>query len=305
MSTLQNRVAIVTGAGGGLGRAHALRLAAEGAQVVVNDIGCDIAGTGEDRFYAQRVVEEIRAAGGKAVASTHDIADWQGAEAAVSVALEHFGDLHVIVNNAGIVRDRTVSSLTEAEWDAVIRVNLKGPAALSHHALAYWRAQAKAKGSVKASVIHTASLSGYRGNFGQANYAATKLALVALSRVISIESLKIGVRSNVISPAARSRMSSGVPVLVELTKAPEDGRFDYYNPANVSPLVAWLAQADCPADSQVYHIGGSDLFVFQMMPVAHHLKTQGQWSLDALDDALRTRTVPPPNDQFFPEAGSA
>lgn len=300
MGSLDHRVAIVTGAGGGLGRAHALRLAAEGAAVVVNDLGCDLQGGGADRFYAQRVVDEIRQAGGKAVASMHDIAEWDGAAAAVQTALATFGDLHVVVNNAGIVRDRTMASITEAEWDAVIRVNLKGPAAMSHHALAYWRGRAKERGSVKASLIHTASLSGYRGNFGQGNYSATKLALVALSRTISIEAARLGVRSNVISPSARSRLSSEIPALAAITKAPADGSFDYFDPANVAPLVAWLARENCPADSQIYHVGGNDLFVFSMLPVVHHLTTAGQWTLDALDAALSDRLIAPAEERFFP-----
>jgi NAD(P)-dependent dehydrogenase (short-subunit alcohol dehydrogenase family) len=305
MGALDGRVAIVTGAGNGLGRAHAMRLAAEGACVVVNDLGCDIGGGREERSHAAQVVDEIRASGGQAVASTHDIADWAGAAAAVALAIESFGDLHVVVNNAGIVRDRTLWNLDEAEWDAVLRVNLKGHVATCRHALAYWRERAKAAGKVQASVVHTSSLSGYRGNFGQANYSAAKGGLIALSRVISIEAGRLGVRSNVISPSARSRMSAGVAAIEDLTRPPDDGSFDYFDPANVSPLVAWLARADCPADRQVFHVGGNDLFVFATMPVVHHLRTDGRWTLEDLDRQLSGRLVQDVPVQFFPGGPTA
>jgi NAD(P)-dependent dehydrogenase (short-subunit alcohol dehydrogenase family) len=281
---LAGRVAIVTGAGRGLGRAHALRLAAEGAKVVVNDLGTETDGRRSASDPAREVVEEIRSAGGEAVASGHDCADWSDAEAMVRLAVDSFGDLHVLVNNAGILRDRAFANMSEEEWDAVIRVHLKGHAATSRHALAYWRDRAKAGQPVQASVVHTSSIAGYLGNFGQANYAAAKLAVVALSRVIQIEGAKYGVRSNAVSPSARTRMMGG--------EAPPPGQFDPRDPANVSALVAWLAAADCPANGQYYQVYGSRLLVLTLPQIAHDLNNPGgRWSLEDLDRALADRQV--------------
>jgi NAD(P)-dependent dehydrogenase (short-subunit alcohol dehydrogenase family) len=298
MGRLDNRVAIVTGAGRGLGREHALLLAAEGASVVVNDLGGDVHGGGADQTPAQQVVEEITASGGKAVVSGHDVADWEQAEALIQLAVETFGKLDVLVNNAGILRDRYFANMSEDEWDAVIRVHLKGHAATSRHAVAYWREMAKTGQEVKASVIHTSSISGYVGSFGQANYSAAKLAVVALSRVISHEVGKYGVRSNVVSPGARTRITMTVPGADEFFAVPDDG-FDEWDPGNVSPLIGWLATADCPADGQCFHIQGNKLFVMEMMPVAHRLETEGRWTLDALDEILPSKlTTPPKSEQF-------
>jgi len=281
---LAGRVAIVTGAGRGLGRAHALELARHGAKVVVNDLGVETDGSGGGTGPAHDVVAEIRAAGGEAVASGHDVADWQGAGAMIRAAIDAFGDLHVVVNNAGILRDRTLGKMSEAEWDAVIRVHLKGHAAASHHALAYWRERAK-DGPVAASIIHTSSIAAYLGNFGQANYTAAKLGIVGLSRVIQLEGEKIGVRSNAISPSARTRMMGG--------GAPEPGAgFDMRDPANVSPLVAWLALADCPANGQYYQVYGSRRLVLTLPQIAHDLMNPGgRWTLADLDAALRDKQI--------------
>jgi NAD(P)-dependent dehydrogenase (short-subunit alcohol dehydrogenase family) len=285
---LAGRVAIVTGAGRGLGRAHALRLAQEGAKVVVNDLGTATDGTREGVSPGEEVVEEIRRAGGEAVASGHDCADWQEAGAMVQLAVERFGGLHVLVNNAGILRDRAFANMSEAEWDAVIRVHLKGHAAPSHHALAHWRERSKAGESVKASVIHTSSIAAYLGNFGQANYSAAKLAVVALSRVIQIEGARYGVRSNAVSPSARTRMMGGEP--------PPPGTFDMRDPANVSPIVAWLAAADCPANGQYFQVYGSRLLVLTLPQIAHDLNNPGgRWTLEDLDRELPSRLVSYPS----------
>jgi NAD(P)-dependent dehydrogenase (short-subunit alcohol dehydrogenase family) len=279
---LAGRVAIVTGAGRGLGRAHALRLAAEGAAVVINDRGGNLQGEGQDASPAQQVVAEIEAAGGQAIASAHDVGDWQEAEALVRCAVERFGDLHVLVNNAGILRDRSLANMSEAEWDAVIRVHLKGHAAPARHAMAWWREQSKAGKTVQASVVHTTSLAGLVGNFGQANYAAAKLGVVGLSRTIAIEGRRYGVRSNAVSPSARTRIETSL-------KPPPAGVFDVFDPANVSPLVAWLALADCPATGQVFQAYGNRVEVIQPSAVAVDVRTEGQWSVAALDRALRDR----------------
>jgi NAD(P)-dependent dehydrogenase (short-subunit alcohol dehydrogenase family) len=285
---LAGRVAIVTGAGRGLGRAHALRLAEEGAKLVVNDLGTATDGTREGVSPGEEVVEEIRRAGGEAVVSRHDCADWQEAGALVQLAIERFGNLHVLVNNAGILRDRAFANMSEAEWDAVIRVHLKGHAAPSHHALAWWRERSKAGETVQASVIHTSSIAAYLGNFGQANYSAAKLAVVALSRVIQIEGARYGVRSNAVSPSARTRMMGG--------DAPPPGTFDSRDPANVSPLVAWLAAADCPANGQYFQVYGSRLLVLTLPQIAHDLNNPGgRWTLEDLDRALPSRLVSHPS----------
>jgi NAD(P)-dependent dehydrogenase (short-subunit alcohol dehydrogenase family) len=295
---LEGRVAIVTGAGRGLGRAHALLLAEQGAHVVVNDLGATVHGEGGDPTPAQQVVAEIEERGGKAVVSGHDVSDWDAAEALVQLAVETFGDLHVLVNNAGILRDRMLANMSEDEWDAVIRVHLKGHAAPTRHAAAYWRQRAKAGDEVRASVIHTTSVAGFVGNFGQANYAAAKAAILGLSQVVSIEYGRHGVRSNAVSPAARTRISATMGDGEE--EAGGEEGFDALDPANVSPLVAWLAEADCPADRQVFHVRGERLIVASMPQVAHDLRTDGRWTAEALDARLGPCLLSPPSlDEWF------
>lgn len=298
MERLDGRVAIVTGAGRGLGRAHALYLAAEGAHVVVNDYGGGVHGEGGgDATPAEQVVAEIEAAGGKAVASAHDVADWAQAGEMIDLAVETFGALHVLVNNAGILRDRTLANMTEDEWDAVIRVHLKGHAAPTHHAMAYWRKMAKAGSPRSASVIMTTSLSGLLGNFGQPNYSAAKMAVCSLSQVVAREGASIGVRSNAVSPGARTRIALDVPG----AEYPEvaEGEFDAYDPGNVSPLIAWLAAADCPANAQILHLSGRQLMVFTMPPLLHDIRAEGQFSLEELDRELTPRLAEPPDLDGF------
>ena len=286
MGRLEGRVAIVTGAGRGLGRAHALRLAAEGAAVVVNDRGSALDGSGVSMTPAEEVVEEISRAGGRAVPSGHDVGDWNDAAAMIDLAVKSFGDLHALVNNAGIIRDRTLANMSEEEWDLVIRVHLKGHAATSRHAMAYWRERSKKTGQpLKASVVHTSSLAGIAGNFGQANYSAAKLGVVAMSRVIALEGGRMGVRSNAVSPSARTRFTEG------MGPPPVPGAFDARDPGNVSPLIAWLAEADCPANGQLFQVYGSRLLVFSMPQIVHDLKTDGRWTLEALDQALAGKLV--------------
>ena len=291
---LSGRVAIVTGGGRGLGRAHALALAAHGARVIVNDLGGDVQGEGRDPTPAQQVVAEIRKAGGEAVVSGHDVSRWGEAEALIGAAVETFGDLHIVVNNAGILRDRTLANLSEAEWDAVIRVHLKGHAATTRHAMALWRECSKAGREVKASLIHTTSLAGLVGTFGQANYAAAKLGIVALSRVAAVEGAKYGVRSNAVSPSARTRIETSL-------KPPPPGVFDVFDPANVSPLVVWLASPDCPATGQVFQAYGNRVEVLAPSAIAADLRTDGRWTVEALDLALADRLPAAPRLADFVE----
>ncbi|MFI8951033.1 SDR family oxidoreductase [Streptomyces sp. NPDC053750] len=232
------RVAVVTGAGRGLGRAHALALAAEGARVVVNDLGVGLDGTGGAAGPAQQVVDEIRALGGEAVAHGGDIAAGDGAASLVATALESFGRLDTLVNNAGFLRDRMLVNLDEDDWDAVMRVHLKGHFLPLKHAAAHWRAEAKAGRTPEARVINTSSGAGLLGSVGQGNYSAAKAGIVGLTLVASAEMARYGVQVNAIAPAARTRMTE--ETFADNMAAPEGGAFDAMAPENVSPLVVWL-----------------------------------------------------------------
>ncbi|MGW7309889.1 SDR family oxidoreductase [Streptomyces sp. NPDC054835] len=235
------RVVIVTGAGRGLGRAHALAFAAEGAKVVVNDLGVGLDGTGGGAGPAQRVVDEIRASGGEAVAHGGDIATADGAASLVAAALDAFGRLDTLVNNAGFLRDRMLVNLDEDDWDAVMRVHLKGHFLPLKHAVAHWRAEAKAGRTPEARVINTSSGAGLLGSVGQGNYAAAKAGIVGLTLVAAAETARYGVQVNAIAPAARTRMTERT--FAETMAAPEGAGFDAMAPENVSPLVVWLGSA--------------------------------------------------------------
>lgn len=235
MGILNGRVAIITGAGGVLGAAHARVFAAEGACVVVNDI---------NQAAAQKVVDEILAAGGKAVANTSDITHYSDSENAVKQAIESFGDLHVVVNNAGINRDRMFASMTEAEWDAIMSVHLKGHFCISSHAVHYWRDQSKAGKAVNARIINTTSGAGLQGSIGQSNYAAAKAGIAALTLNQAAELGRYGITANAVAPAARTGMTTAVESMAARMAAPDDGSFDYWAPENVSSLLAWLASEE-------------------------------------------------------------
>ncbi|MEV5548301.1 SDR family oxidoreductase [Streptomyces sp. NPDC052309] len=235
------RVAVVTGAGRGLGRAHALAFAAEGAKVVVNDLGVGLDGTGGAEGPAQQVVDEIHALGGEAVAHGGDIATADGAASLVAAALEAFGRLDTLVNNAGFLRDRMLVNLDEDDWDAVMRVHLKGHFLPLKHAAAHWRAEAKAGRTPGARVVNTSSGAGLLGSVGQGNYSAAKAGIVGLTLVASAEMARYGVQVNAIAPAARTRMTE--QTFADTMAAPEDGAFDAMAPENVSPLVVWLGSA--------------------------------------------------------------
>ncbi|WP_299564682.1 SDR family oxidoreductase [uncultured Mycolicibacterium sp.] len=242
MGLLDGRVVIVTGAGNGIGRAHALAFAAQGAKVVVNDIGVGLDGSpASGGSAAQAVVDEIRAAGGEAVANGSNVADWKQAEELIQAAVDTFGGLDVLVNNAGIVRDRMIANTSEEEFDAVIAVHLKGHFATIRHAAAYWRAQHKAGNPVDARIINTSSGAGLLGSVGQGNYSAAKGGIATLTLVAAAELGRYGVTVNAIAPSARTRMTETVFADMMAT---QDQAFDSMAPENISPLVVWLGSAE-------------------------------------------------------------
>jgi len=257
MGLCDGRVAIVTGAGRGIGREHALSLARQGAKVVVNDLGGSIDGTGTDLSPAEQVVEEIKAMGGEAVANADNVADWEGAQRLVNTAIETFGDLHAVVNNAGILRDRVLVNMTEAEWDAVINVHLKGTFAPSRWAAAYWREQTKAGKAVDGRIINTTSVSGIYGNPGQTNYGAAKAGIAAFTNIAALELSRYGVTVNAVAPVALTRMTEG------LGPAPEtDEEREMRSPRWIAPIVTWLASAESAGVSgHVFEASGQVLAI--------------------------------------------
>lgn len=295
MGALEGRVAIITGAGRGLGREHALLFAAEGAKVVVNDLGSGIDGSGHDLTLAQQVVDEVKAAGGEAIANGDDIADWEGARRLVDQAIETFGDLHVLVNNAGILRDRMLVNMTEQEWDDVIKVHMKGHFCSTRWAAVHWRARAKAGGRVNAAVINTSSGSGLHGNASQANYSAAKAGIAAMSVVAARELGRYGVRVNAIAPLARTRLMATVAGMGDRIEQPDDlGEFDVWGPGNVSPLVAYLATADCPFTGQVFSVHGGSVGLYQGWTVARRAEKDRRWEIGELQAALKEFPAGPP-----------
>jgi NAD(P)-dependent dehydrogenase (short-subunit alcohol dehydrogenase family) len=288
MGALDGRVAIITGAGRGIGREHALLFAAEGAKVVVNDLGGAMDGTGDDRSPAQQVVDEIKAMGGEAIANADNVSDWDAGKRMVDGAIEAFGDLHVLVNNAGILRDRVLINMSEAEWDAVIQVHLKGHFVPTHHAAVYWREQAKAGQTVRASVINTSSTSGLLANPGQANYGSAKSGIATFTEICAKELSRYGVRCNAIAPAARTRLTESTPGLGDMVAAPTDaGKFDVWDPANISPLVAYLASEGCPATGKVFFVQGGKVALFQPWTMVEEIDKHDRWSVAELDGEMK------------------
>lgn len=253
----EGRIVIVTGAGRGIGREHALSLASHGAKVVVNDLGGNVDGSGGDLSPAQLVVEEIKAMGGDAVANGDSVSSWEGAQRLINTAVESFGDLHAVVNNAGILRDRVLVNMTEEEWDAVISVHLKGTFAPSRWAAAYWREQSKAGKPVDGRIINTTSVSGIYGNPGQTNYGAAKAGIAAFTNIAALELARYGVTVNAVAPVALTRMTEG------LGPAPEtDEEREMRSPRWIAPIVTWLASAESKAVSgRVFEASGQTLAI--------------------------------------------
>ncbi|WP_067561944.1 SDR family oxidoreductase [Nocardia acidivorans] len=291
MGALDGRVAIITGAGRGIGREHALLFAREGAAVVVNDLGGSNAGEGADAGPAQEVVNEIVAAGGRAIANTDSVADWAGAKALVEQAVSEFGKLDVVVNNAGILRDAFIAGMDEAQWDSVVAVHLKGHAAVLRHAAAYWKDQSKAGNQPTAAVINTASASGTTvPNAGQANYGAAKAGIAALTLVAADELARYGVRVNAIAPIARTRLTLATPgmgaMMAAEAEAVEEGGFDAFSPANISPLVAYLATEKCPITGKVFAVQGGAISELAGWHDVKTIETEGPWLLGDIADQL-------------------
>ncbi|HEY1222433.1 MAG TPA: SDR family oxidoreductase [Acidimicrobiales bacterium] len=289
MGALEGRVAIITGAGRGIGREHALLFAAEGAKVVVNDLGGGLDGSASTTSPAEEVVAEIKAMGAEAVANHDNVATWDGGERLIKTALDTFGDLHVLVNNAGILRDRVLVNLSEEDWDSVINVHLKGHFVPTRHAATYWREQAKAGHPVKASIINTSSTSGLLGNVGQSNYGAAKAGIAAFTVIIAEELVRYGVRANAIAPAARTRMTESTPGLSDYVVKPTDAAvFDVWDAANISPLVATLAMQDCEANGQVFFVQGGTVRKFQNWTMTETLERNDRWEVAELARQLPT-----------------
>jgi NAD(P)-dependent dehydrogenase (short-subunit alcohol dehydrogenase family) len=281
----EGRVAIVTGAGRGLGRCHALELARQGAKVVVNDLGAALNGAGQSEEPAAEVVAAIRTQGGEAIANGDDIASWEGARRLVDAALRTWNRLDVLVNNAGFLRDRMFASAAEDEWDAVIRVHLKGHFCASRHAAAYWRERSKAGDSLDARIINTSSGAGLLGSVGQSAYSAAKAGIAALTLVQAAELGRYGVTANALAPAARTRMTEGA--FAEAMAKPASG-FDAMAPENVSPLVAWLASNQSRAvTGRVFEVAGGAISIAEGWHEGPRIDKGARWEAGELGPAVR------------------
>lgn len=295
MASLDGKVAIVTGAGRGIGREHALALARAGAKVVVNDLGGSTAGEGSDATPAQQAADDIKAAGGDATANYDNVADFQGAENLVKQAVGDFGRLDILVNNAGILRDRMLVNMSEDEWDAVVNVHLKGHFAPTRHAATYWREQSKAGNQINGRVINTSSPTGVFGNVGQCNYGAAKGGIATFTIIAAQELGRYGVTVNCLVPNARTRMTE--QTFGDMPK-PEEGEFDPLDPANISPIVVALASDDAQTiTGQCFFIYGGTVNVLKAWDVGISIQKDGPWDpgefLGKLQESFPDGVMPP------------
>ena len=295
MGICDGRVVIITGAGRGLGREHALAFAAEGAKVVVNDVGASLQGDGNDMSPAQEVVDLIRANGGEAITNGDDIADWDGAGRLVQSAIDTFGGLDTVVTNAGIVRDRMFVNMSVDEWDAVIRVHLRGTFCPVKHAVDYWRAESKAGRPRDGRVVTTSSGAGLHGSIAQTNYSAAKAGIATFTINIAAELGRIGVNANSIAPSARSRMTE--EAFAEMMAKPETG-FDAMDPANISPLVVWLGSGDCNVSGRVFECAGGLISLADGWQVGAEFDKGAKWDPaeigSVVDDLVKAAPAPFP-----------
>ncbi len=284
MGLLDGKVAIVTGAGGGIGREEALLLASEGASVVVNDLGGTLQGQGADASAAQKVVDEIVAAGGTGVANHDDVSSWKGAESLVRQAIDTYGKLNILVNNAGILRDKMSFNMEESDWDDAIRVHLKGHFASSHFAAIYWREQSKAGNQVPGRIINTSSEAGLYGNAGQANYSAAKAGIASMTWVLARELERYGVTVNAIAPRARTRMTEST-----FGDLSSNEGFDVWAPGNVAPIVTWLATDEAAnVSGQIFVVFGGTVQLIAPFAAVSDLKKDDRWSVKELIDSSGT-----------------
>ena len=282
----EGRVVIVSGAGRGIGREHALEFARQGAHVVVNDLGAEVDGTGASMGPAQDVAEEIRSMGCRAIVNGDDVSDEQGARNLVTSAIVEFGHLDVLVNNAGILRDRMLVNMTFEEWDAVIRVHLRGTFGPSHFAAAYWRERSKSGEDVDARIINTASPSGIYGNIGQANYGAAKAGIASFTIIAAMELARYGVTVNAISPAAATRMTIPLRAGRGAPEPPAD-QFDPSAPDNISPIVVWLGSVESRAVSgRVFNVRGGRISVAEGWRAGPTVSRESKWDPAELGEVI-------------------
>lgn len=280
MGILNERVVIITGAGGGLGAAHARVLAAEGACVLVNDI---------NEAAAQKVVDDIVAAGGKAAVNTSDITNYEDSARAVKQAIDTWGDLHAVLNNAGINRDRMFASMTEADWDAIMSVHLKGHFCITSHAVQYWRNQSKEGKPVNARILNTTSGAGLQGSIGQSNYAAAKAGITALTLNQAAELGRYGITANAVAPAARTGMTTSVEAMATRMAPPTDGSFDYWAPENVSSLLAWLAsEQSAHVSGRIFEAEGGKISIADGWRTTEGVDKGARWAPAEVADAMQT-----------------
>ena len=293
MGILEGKVAIVTGAGHGIGRGEALELASEGARVVVNDLGGTASGEGSDKRAADDTVEAIASRGGQAVANYDDISSWDGAANLVASAYEAFGGHDVLVNNAGIIRDKMIVSMSEEDFDSVIRVHLKGTFAMTHHACARWRERTKSGETVRAAVVNTVSSAGLQGNVGQANYGSAKAGIAALTIITSLEGSRYGVRANAVAPGGVTRLTGGVIKDMELKEPEEYTEFSRLNPQNSAPMVAWLASDEAlHVTGQVFRAVGASIAHYEPWKIGASIdnpKGEEKWDPSVIGPEVNAR----------------
>lgn len=280
MGICNNRVVIITGAGGGLGAAHAKVFAAEGASVVVNDI---------NEAAAQKVVDEITAAGGKAVVNTSDITNYDDSLNAVKQAIDTYGDLHIVLNNAGVNRDRMFASMTEAEWDTIMAVHLKGHFCITSHAVHYWRGKSKEGKDVDARIINTTSGAGLQGSVGQSNYAAAKAGIAALTLNQGAELARYGITANAVAPAARTNMTTAVEAMATRMAKPDDDSFDFWAPENVSSLLVWLGSSESThVNGCVFEAEGGKISLADGWRKGPEVDKGARWAPAEVGEAVKT-----------------